>query len=390
MISILSKFFIKNHHDYSDAAVRGAYGVLCGVTGIVLNVILFAFKLFAGLVSGSVAVTADAFNNLSDAGSSVITLIGFRLAAQKPDRDHPFGHGRYEYISGLIVALIIMLMGIELAKESFDKILHPQAVELSAVTFLVLAVSVAVKLYMSLYNRAIGKKINSPAMKATAADSISDVVSTTVVMLAMAVTYFTNWQIDGYCGLAVALFILYAGFGAARDTINPLLGQPPTKEFVEEIRNIVMSYPQVKGIHDLVVHDYGPGRIMVSLHAEVDESANLLETHDVIDNIEKYITEKMGCSAVIHMDPIAVEDGAVVDLKKKLTAFVKSSLAPEASLHDFRIVRGTSHTNVIFDILMPYESALSDEQIRKAIRDYLDTLDNARYFAVITVDRSYV
>lgn len=390
MITLLSKLFIKNRLDYADARVRGAYGILCGAVGIFLNIILFAFKFFAGLLSGSVAVTADAFNNLSDAGSSVITLIGFRLAAQKPDRDHPFGHGRFEYISGLIVSLVIMLMGIELAKDSFDKILTPAPVEVNVLTFAVLAVSVAVKLYMCVYNRRIGAKIKSPAMKATATDSISDAVATTVVMLAMGISLYTDLKIDGYCGLAVALFILYAGFGAARDTISPLLGQPPSEEFVEEIRNIVMSYPEVKGIHDLVVHDYGPGRVMVSLHAEVDESANMLETHDVIDNIEKYITEKMGCSAVIHMDPIAAHDEATAALKEKITAFVRESLSPTASLHDFRIVRGTTHTNVIFDILIPYEKTLTDEQIRKAIREYLASLEDGRYFAVVTVDRSYV
>ena len=389
MISILSKLFIKDRLDFSAAAVRTSYGILCGITGIVLNIFLFAIKFFAGLISGSVAVTADAFNNLSDAGSSVISLIGFKLASQKPDKDHPFGHGRFEYISGLIVSLIILLMGVELAKDSFSKILSPQKVETSALTFVILAVSICVKLYMSFYNRSIGKKINSASMKATAADSISDVLATSVVFITMIISSFTNLQIDGYCGLAVAFFILYTGFNAAKETISPLLGQPPSAEFVKEIRDIVSSYPQVKGIHDLIVHDYGPGRVMVSLHAEVDKNADLLETHDVIDNIEKYLAEKLGCSAVIHMDPIASDDEYTIQLKEIVSDFVKENISPAASIHDFRTVRGTTHTNIIFDILIPYEVKVSDEEIKKTIRNYLESFDE-RYFAVITVDRSYV
>ena len=389
MISILSKLFIKDRLDFSAATVRTSYGILCGITGIVLNIFLFAIKFFAGLISGSVAVTADAFNNLSDAGSSVISLIGFKLASQKPDKDHPFGHGRFEYISGLIVSLIILLMGVELAKDSFSKILSPQKVETSALTFVILAVSICVKLYMSFYNRSIGKKINSASMKATAADSISDVLATSVVFITMIISSFTNLQIDGYCGLAVAFFILYTGFNAAKETISPLLGQPPSAEFVKEIRDIVSSYPQVKGIHDLIVHDYGPGRVMVSLHAEVDKNADLLETHDVIDNIEKYLAEKLGCSAVIHMDPIASDDEYTIQLKEKVSEFVKENVSPSASIHDFRTVRGTTHTNIIFDILIPYEVKVSDEEIKKTIRNYLESFDE-RYFAVITVDRSYV
>ena len=389
MLSILSKLFIKDRLDFYAAAVRTSYGILCGITGIVLNIFLFAIKFFAGLISGSVAVTADAFNNLSDAGSSVISLIGFKLASQKPDKDHPFGHGRFEYISGLIVSLIILLMGVELAKDSFSKILSPEAVETSALTFVILAVSICVKLYMSFYNRSIGKKINSASMKATAADSISDVLATSVVFITMIISSFTNLQIDGYCGLAVAFFILYTGFNAAKETISPLLGQPPSAEFVKEIRDIVSSYPQVKGIHDLIVHDYGPGRVMVSLHAEVDKNADLLKTHDVIDNIEKYLAEKLGCSAVIHMDPIASDDEYTIQLKEVVSDFVKENISPAASIHDFRTVRGTTHTNIIFDILIPYEVKVSDEEIKKTIRNYLESFDE-RYFAVITVDRSYV
>ncbi len=390
MITLLSRLFIKNHRDYHTPSVRTAYGILCGLVGIFLNILLFAFKLAAGILSGSVAVTADAFNNLSDAGSSVITLIGFKLAAEKPDKEHPFGHGRFEYISGLIVSLVIMLMGLELAKSSFEKILHPEAVDASLLTFIALAVSIAVKLYMSFYNRAIGNKIDSVSMKATAADSRSDVVSTSAVFLVTLFSSFSKLNLDGYCGLVVALFILYTGFNAARDTIGPLLGQPPKEEFVNEIKSIVMSHPEVKGLHDLVVHDYGPGRVMVSLHAEVDEHADFCKTHDVIDNIERYIAEKMGCSAVIHMDPVSVGDEEAEELKRQLTEFTHKTLSREMTLHDFRLVKGRTHTNVIFDIVVPYDSKLSDTEIKKSLRDYLSSLQNTRYFAIITVDRSYV
>lgn len=389
MISILSKFLIKNNKDYSSPAVRSAYGTLCGICGIFFNVALFVMKLLVGFFTGSVAVTADAFNNLSDAGSSVITLIGFRLASQKPDEDHPFGHGRFEYISGLVVSMIILLMGFELAKSSFDKILHPSDVQISTASIIILIVSVAVKLYMAVYNRSIGKKINSSAMCATSVDSISDSLATTVVMISMLVSHFYGIKIDGYCGLAVAMFILYAGINAAKETINPLLGQPPSREFVEEIHTTVMSYPEIKGIHDLIVHDYGPGRVMVSLHAEVSESANLLETHDVIDNIEKYLSEKLECSAVIHMDPIADNDEETKEMKETVAKFVTDTFGEEVTIHDFRTVRGNTHTNIIFDIVVPYNCKLSDSEIKEKVRTYLESFEK-RYFAVITIDRPYI
>lgn len=389
MISILSKYFIKNNTDYSNVKVRSAYGMLCGIVGIFLNILLFASKLFAGIISGSVAVIADAFNNLSDAGSSVITLIGFRLSGAKPDKDHPFGHGRIEYISGLIVSMIIFLMGFELLKTTFDKILHPEDIKLEILTFVILIISVFVKLYIAYYNRNIGKKIDSPAMLATSFDGLSDSISTVAVIISMIVTHFTGFKIDGVCGFAVALFILYAGFNAAKETINPLLGQPPSKAFVDQIHSLVMSYPQILGIHDLVVHDYGPGRIMISLHAEVDENANLLETHDIIDNIEKYLCDKLDCNAVIHMDPIAVNDEETNYLKEKMCDFISTSVSCDLSLHDFRIVKGNTHTNIIFDIMVPCDFPLKDDEIKNEIYKYLETFEK-RYFAVITIDRSYI
>ena len=287
MIELLAKWFIPHRDSMENGALRRAYGTLCGAVGIVLNILLFMGKFFAGQLSGSIAVTADAFNNLSDAGSSAVTLLGFRLAGKKPDTDHPFGHGRIEYISGLIVAGLILLMGVELAKSSFDKILHPEEVTFSALAVVILAVSVAVKLYMWFYNRRIGGKLRSAAMEATAMDSLSDAAATFAVLLATLIGKWTGLAVDGYVGLLVALFILFSAYKAAKETLSPLLGQAPDPELVQRIRDIVAEHDTVVGIHDLVVHDYGPGRQMVSLHAEVPASGDILELHDVIDNIER-------------------------------------------------------------------------------------------------------
>ena len=277
MVTLLAKFFIKDEASLPPLKLRQIYGILSGCTGIFLNVLLFLGKFLAGSISHSIAITADAFNNLSDAGSSIVTLIGFRLAAAKPDPEHPFGHGRMEYISGLVVACSILIMGFELLRSSFTKILHPEAIDCSAGTILILTVSILVKLYMSYYNSHIGKRIDSAAMRATAMDSISDTIATSVVLVATLVANFTGLKIDGYCGVLVALFIFYAGISAAKETLDPLLGQPAEPEFVQEIEDLVMSYPMIRGIHDLVVHNYGPGRMMISLHAEVPASLDILE-----------------------------------------------------------------------------------------------------------------
>lgn len=384
MISILAKYFIKP--DAEDP--RKAYGILCGLVGILLNLLLFAGKFFAGWLSGSIAITADAFNNLSDAGSSLVTLLGFQLAGQKPDPHHPFGHGRMEYLSGLAVAMFILFMGFELGKSSLSKILHPQSVDSSPLVIAILCVSIAVKLYMAFYNRSIGKKIDSAAMEATAADSLSDSLATAAVLLATLVAHFTGLLIDGWCGLLVAVFILWSGFNAAKDTINPLLGTPPTKELVESIEALVLSYPDVLGIHDLLVHDYGPGRRMVSLHAEVDAGGDILFLHDEIDNIERHLQSELHCQAVIHMDPVVTDDKEVFDVKQSVTKLVHA-IDPAITLHDFRMVTGPTHTNVIFDVVVPFGYPLSDEALVQAIQEKVQTLDG-NYFAVVTVDKSYV
>ena len=386
MISLLARLFLKTE-GRDEAALRKEYGILCGAVGIALNVLLFAGKFFAGTLSGSIAITADAFNNLSDAGSSFVTLLGFQLAGQKPDSDHPFGHGRIEYLSGLAVSMLILLMGFELAKSSLDKILHPAPVDSSWLVIAILCVSIAVKLYMSFYNRSLGKKLNAPAMLATAADSLSDSVATTAVLIATLVGRFSGLMIDGWCGILVAAFILWSGFNAAKDTINPLLGTPPTHEFVDQIKHLVMAHPAIIGIHDLIVHDYGPGRVMISLHAEVSASENVLELHDEIDNVESELREKLGCEAVIHMDPIVTDGGITEETRERVAALVHC-IDDAINIHDFRMVAGPSHTNVIFDAVVPYGFRLTDSEVEEKIKTAVRTLDG-NYFAVVKVERSY-
>ena len=388
MIHFLAKHLIKDHEDISSPAVRRAYGILCGCVGIGLNLLLFAGKLLAGILSRSIAVTADAVNNLSDAGSSVVTLLGFKLAAQEPDQDHPFGHGRLEYISGLVVSMVILLMGVELGKTSLEKILHPEPVDFSPVVAVILCASILVKLYMVLYNRRIGKRIQSVAMAATAADSLSDCLATSAVLLGTLAGHFLDLHIDGWCGAAVALFILWSGFGAARETINPLLGQPPSPEFVEQIRSLVRAQPQIIGIHDLIVHDYGPGRRILSLHAEVPASGDILALHDVVDALEKQLNEKLGCLATIHMDPVVNDGGATTEARERVQAVVQV-IDPGISIHDFRMVPGPTHTKLIFDAEVPYQCTLPDQEIRRRIQSAVQALDEA-WSAVVEVEKSYV
>lgn len=387
MISLLAKIFIKNKDNTSTPEVRKAYGMLCGCTGIALNILLFAGKFFAGFFSGSIAVTADAFNNLSDAGSSLITLVGFQMAGQKPDPHHPFGHGRIEYLSGLFVSAAILLMAYELVRSSFDKILHPRPVEFSVLTIVILLISIAVKLYMAYYNKSIGRKIDSSAMNATATDSLSDALATAVVLAASVTAHFTGFNIDGYCGVLVGLFIFYAGYCAAKDTISPLLGQPPHPDFVKNVERIVMSYEHVKGIHDMVVHDYGPGRVMISLHAEVPAEGSLLVLHDMIDNIEHRLHNELHCEAVIHMDPVIANDEQTNHLKQAVADLLKN-FYPEVCFHDFRLVKGPTHTNIIFDIVVPFAYRESDETIADFLKKEIHNIDES-YSVVIQVDKAY-
>lgn len=390
MFSFLAKLILKDQHDTDSPRTRETYGMLSGLMGILLNLLLCAGKMFAGVTSGSIATTADAFNNLSDAGSSVITLVGFRLAGKKPDPDHPFGHGRAEYITGLLISIVIAMLGVELLRGSIDKIRMPQPVEFSALTFAILAVSILVKLYMWHYNRALAKKLNSPAMSATAADSLSDSIATAAVLLSMAVGHFTGWMIDGWCGLAVSCFIFMAGFRAAKETIEPLLGRAPDRELIQAIEAIVLSYSEIIGIHDLIVHDYGPGRKVISLHAEVPATGDLLQLHDTIDLAERSLQEKLNCTAVIHMDPIDDTDPFLVEfIKPALLETLRSKVSPEISVHDLRMVSGPTHTNLIFDVLLPVDCPVSDGEVARIAREFVESLPG-NYFAVVQIDHAYV
>ena len=384
----LVRLFIKDCDNVTDPAVRERYGILSGVVGIVLNLLLSAGKLFAGLMTGAISITADAFNNLSDAGSSVVTLVGFKLAGQKADDGHPFGHGRMEYLAGLLVSLMILLVGVELGRSSIGKIIRPEAVDFSLVSTGILAASILVKLWMGQFNRGLGRKIGSAAMAATAADSLSDAVATAAVLAGTLVNRFAHVNIDGWVGLAVAVFILRSGWGAAKDTINPLLGESPDPELVKQLRELVLSHPQVVGMHDLIIHDYGPGRRLCSFHAEVPQDADILDAHDAIDHIEREIKEKFGIETTVHMDPIATADEKVNQLRRQVADLARV-VEPEMTIHDFRVVRGPTHTNVIFDAVVPHKCRLTDEEVLQRLRRAVSALDPA-YQAVIQIDRAYV
>ena len=386
MITCLAKFWIRESD--SEEKKRRVYGTLGAVVGIFLNICLFTGKYLAGFFSGSIAIMADAFNNLSDAGSSFISLIGFVFSGKKPDLDHPFGHGRIEYLAGLGVSFLILLMGVELAKNSVQKILHPVSVQISTLSIAVLSVSILVKLYMAYYNHAIGKKIRSATIAATATDSLSDAAATTVVLLAMLFLAVTGINIDGYCGILVAVFILAAGIGAAKETVSPLLGQAPDPEFVKEIKELVMQHEEVLGIHDMAVHDYGPGRVMVSLHAEVSGDGNIYELHDLIDRIERELKEKLHCETVIHMDPIDVGNEKTVEMKEEMVKLVKA-IDERLTIHDFRMVTGTTHHNMIFDVVIPADFKLSQEELKDIIQKKVWE-KWPDYYVVIDVDTAYV
>lgn len=388
MVRLLSRLFIKNRFDYEDPKVRGAYGKLASILGIFLNVLMSAGKMIFGKITGSLSMFADGLNNISDAGSSVITLAGFHEAEKKADRDHPFGHGRAEYVSGLVVALLILLMGIELLKESITKIIHPEPMTVSIAAYVVLAVSILIKLYMAWYNTSIGKKIESPAMRAVATDSLSDMVTTGVVIAAMLINQFAHVNLDAWGGAAVSLLILYAGYSAARDTISPLLGQKPDPELVKKVAEIVLQQPDIVGTHDMMIHDYGPGRLFISVHAEVPGSEDIYRLHDEIDNAEKELTEELGClSAVIHMDPIAIDNEKISKTYDAVKAFMKEHY-PDYTIHDFRMVPGKTHTNLIFDCVVPIEETDLDS-IRKTVTEAVQAAF-PDHFAVITVEHSFV
>ena len=387
MINLLVKTFVKDAGNVQDPQVRQRYGTLSGAVGIFLNLLLSAGKMIAGLITGSIAITADAFNNLTDAGSSVVTLVGFRMAGKQADDDHPFGHGRIEYLSGLAVSVVILLVGLELAKSSVEKIIHPEPVEFSWLSAGILVAAICVKLWMSYFNRSLSRRIGSAAMAATATDSLSDAVATSAVLLSAIIGKFTGVNIDAWAGILVALFILRAGWGAAKDTLNPLLGQSPDPELVRDIERTVLAHPQVVGIHDMIIHDYGPGRSMMSLHAEVPAGSDIMEVHDEIDAIERELKAKYRIDASIHMDPIVTGDETISKARKMVSELVRE-VDPAMTIHDFRMTSGPRHRNLIFDVVVPYSVKSTDDEVRREIERKIRSAD-PNSFAVIQIDRAY-
>lgn len=367
MVGLLIRFFTRKSK--SEAEKRTVIGNVCGFFGIFANVVLFAFKLLVGLLSGSISVIADAFNNLSDAGSSVITLIGFRLAEKKPDPHHPFGHGRMEYVSGLIVSGLILLMGFELLKSAITGLIEPVLPDFGVLTVAVLVFAILMKLYVFYYNRRYGKAIGSGAMLATSADSLGDVFATSAVLIGAIVSRLTGFiYLDAICGIAVSAFIFVAGFRSAQETVSPLLGQPPSEEFVKKVEEIALSEPLVIGLHDMIVHDYGPGRVMVSLHCEVSSDVSVITLHEAIDGVESRLMRELDCMATIHMDPVDLKDEVLVSLHEVLPSIV-SGLHEKASYHDLRVVRASGHINVIFDVLLPAGELIDEKKAQKTLRE---------------------
>ena len=387
MTDLLPRWFIRDHNNLKSPKVRASYGTLSGIVGIVVNLLLFAGKFIAGTVSGSIAISADAFNNLSDAGSSIVSLVSFRIAAKPADRDHPFGHARIEYIASMIVSFLILLVGFEIVSDSVKKIISREStLVFSVLSVTILSVSILAKLWLALFNYRLGKKIGSDVMRATAVDSLSDTVSTTAVLVATLIFRFTGLDIDAWVGLAVALFIFWAGIRILRETQNSLLGEGPVKEVTDAIDAIVSGYPAILGIHDLMIHSYGPGHSFASFHAEVDGADDVYESHDVIDEVERRIREELSIVCTIHMDPINTDDSLTASLREETAELVRE-IDPRITVHDFRVVPGVTHTNLIFDVAVPYELKMTVSEIRDAVSEKVRE-KHENYYAVVTVDRN--
>ena len=385
MTNLLLRLFVRGYQNPGDRKVRSAVWRLSGIVGIVCNLLLFAGKLTVGTLAGSVSITADALNNLSDASSSIVTLLGFKLAERPADADHPYGHARFEYLSGLAVSAMIIIIGFELAKSSLDKIIHPQSVEFSPVIAVVLVCSILVKLWMALFNRKLSRLIDSQALQATSADSRNDCIATGAVLLAALVEYWLHWRVDGYVGLAVAVLILISGAGLARDTISPLLGEAASPELQQTIMDTIRTEPKVLGYHDLMVHDYGPGQRFASIHVEMDAREDPLVCHEAIDELERLCLEKDNVHLVIHYDPVVTDDPELNRLRREVTGILKD-IDPRLAIHDFRMVRGTGHTNLIFDMTLPDDLRGQSRQIKERLDAALARQDAMRYYTVITFD----
>lgn len=389
MTSFLVRMFVKNKDEVGRSEVRQQYGMLSSGVGITCNILLFVVKFLLGIFSHSVAVTADAFNNLSDVGSAAITFIGFRMANRPADEEHPFGHGRIEYLSGMALTVLILLVGVEILKTSIEKIIHPEPVFFNVITIVALLLSILLKFWMSRFHHALGDKIHSQTMKAAAQDSLNDCISSGATAAGVVLAYFfPSYPLDGYLGVMAGLFVLYAGYGIAKETINPLLGEAPDPGLVEEIKKILFSYDLILGVHDLVIHDYGPGRIMGSAHVEIPQDSSLVKAHDMIDNAEKKIKSRLKLEFVLHLDPVTTENPKVEVLKGIVEAAVES-VDKDMSIHDFRIVEGPTHTNLIFDCVVPFHFQGKNADIKKAVDKQLEDMDTV-YHTVISYDRSYV
>lgn len=387
-MNLLFKLFIKDYQNTSRNDVRNKYGILTSITGIILNVILFIIKVVASLLTHSIGIAADAFNNLSDAGSSIIAFIGFRLSGKPADRDHPFGHGRAEYICSMFVSMMILFMGFELAKSSISKIISPQNTTLEMVSIIILVISVLAKTWMYFFNKKVGKTINSSTVIATARDSISDVFATSAILISLFAEKMFKINIDGIVGLLVSVFILYSGIQTIRDSLTPLLGTPPDSELVDNIRQTIMAHNEISGIHDMIIHNYGPNRYMMSVHAEVPCDCDILKIHDTIDIIEREIFSKFNCNAVIHMDPVETNNEYINSTKKLVNDIIKS-IDEKLSMHDFRMVSGETHTNLIFDVVVPFDFKISSTELINTIQQKLFEVDSS-FFVVITIDKNYV
>lgn len=389
MTELLIKLFIKDKDNTSSPQVRGKYGILSGCAGIVVNVILFAAKFFVGTVTNSIAITADAVNNLSDAGSCAVTVFGFHMSGKPADEEHPFGHGRIEYITAMVVSFIILFMGFELGSQSIDKIRNPEDVTFNLVGAVIIGMSIFGKLWLALFNRKLGKKINSPAMTAVVADSLSDIAATSVTLIALILSnFFPSLHIDGWLGIIVACFVLKAGYGIFKETLGALIGEPPTKETVKDIEERIMSYDHVTGIHDLILHNYGPDRFFGSVHVEMPSDIDVMVAHDIIDNIERDIHREMSIQLVIHYDPLEINNDRVSELRIIAESAVKR-INKSLSIHDFRVVEGPSHTNLIFDVVVPYKFPINNDDLMAEISSQISKID-PKFFTVMNIEHSFV
>lgn len=388
MTDFIIKKFIKDYDNIKSSEVRTSYGKLGSIVGIIANFILSLSKITIGTLFNSISITADGVNNLSDAGSSIVSLIGFKISAKPADKDHPFGHARLEYITGLIIGFIILLLGFELIKSSINKIIHPEATKFSILMIIVLISSIVIKLWLSYFNGNLADRISSATMKATALDSRNDVIATSAVLVSVIIAKFTGFEIDGYMGTLVALFIIYSGISVLKDILNPLLGEMPDEELIQSIENKILEYEGIINIHDLVVHNYGPNRYFATVHAEVDAKEDILKSHDLIDNIERDFSKDLNINLVMHLDPIITDDKEINNLKEMVENIV-TSIDNDLSIHDFRVVKGDTHTNLIFDVVVPVDYKIQSNELVNQI-DNLIKKENSTYFAVVTIDKNYV